>query len=449
MGFRKQLVIGLAASVLVTVLTAVTAIVALRVSMTSADRISRQFATDLALVQGLRAHAEHLVAASRGLLLTGQPEQRARFRAAERLFQESLATLSRRALLTRTSDEVANIASDARDYVEAVRRSGDERRNTGEPPRMVVFFEEELAPRREAFEASVDAFIREAQHLFDEAIGMSDARARTAQTTLLVSSLLGIAISVTLALLVLRRLTRQFERAEAASLSASRSAAAREEILAVVSHDLRTPLSAVALSATMLKERATLGADEHRVVDAIARAAERMQHLIDDLVDDARSEAGELVLRRERCRTAELLAAATELFAERARSKQVRLHARSEDFELDIDRERVIRVLSNLIGNALKFSRAGDEICVSSRRSGATARFEVADTGPGIAADQISRLFERYWQGSERRERGSVGLGLYICKQIVDSHGGELGVVSEVGQGSTFWVELPLREPCP
>ncbi|MBA3458996.1 MAG: HAMP domain-containing histidine kinase [Deltaproteobacteria bacterium] len=443
MGFRKQLVIGLAASVLVTILTAVTAIAALRLATTSADRISRQFASDLALVQGLRAHSEHLVAASRGLLLTGQPDQRARLLTAERSFRESLATLSRRGFLSRTLDEVARIERDAREYVEAVRRAGRDGVIAGEPRSMVVFFEEELAPRREAFEAGVDAFNLEAQALFDDAISLSEARARTAQATLLVTSLLGIAISVCLAVLVMRRLTRQFERAEAATLSASGAAAAREEILAVVSHDLRTPLTALVLSTEMLKDSTVLGPDEHRVVDTMSRATDRMQHLINDLVAGAQPDTAGMTLDRRSCSTAELLASATELFAERARSKQVRLKVRLEDFQIHVDQERVLQVLCNLLGNALKFCRAGDVISVSSTRNEAWARFEVADTGAGIAADQLPRLFERYWQGSERKERGSVGLGLYICKQIVDAHGGEIGVASEVGHGSTFWFELP------
>lgn len=445
MGFRKQLVIGLAASVLVTVLTATTAIVALRVAVTSADRVSRQFASDLALVQDLRAHAERLVSASRGFLLTGRPVQRTRFVDAEEAFLESLGTLSQRGVLNRTADEVAQLAEDAAEYVAAVRRAGYRRAGPGgdNDTDMAVYFDEELAPRREAFEASADAFVREAKDLLGDAIERFEARATTAESALLVTSLLGIAISMTLASLVMRRLSRLFRRAEAATQSARRAAEAREEILAIVSHDLRNPLNALVLSASVLGISA-LAPQERKLVDSMARAADRMQHLINDLVDNARVESGQFALHRESCSAASLIAEAAELFAEPARDKQVQVNVESEDFRIDVDRERVLQVLGNLIANALKFSPPGSEISVSARRGESSARFEVADEGPGIAPEQQPRLFDRYWQGSERSEAGSVGLGLFICKQIVDAHGGTIGVASSVGRGSTFWFEIPV-----
>jgi signal transduction histidine kinase len=100
-------------------------------------------------------------------------------------------------------------------------------------------------------------------------------------------------------------------------------------------------------------------------------------------------------------------------------------------------------VLSNLIGNALKFTPRGGRIAVTGKRDGPRVRFEVSDTGPGIAEDQIPRLFERYWQGRSS-PRGSLGLGLYICKQLVAAHGGDIGVRSRLGEGSTFWFTLPV-----
>ena len=102
----------------------------------------------------------------------------------------------------------------------------------------------------------------------------------------------------------------------------------------------------------------------------------------------------------------------------------------------------MVQVLSNLIANALKFTPRGGRIAVTGRRDGPRVRFEVADTGPGIAEDQIARLFERYWKGRSS-PRGGLGLGLYICKQLVAAHGGDIGVRSRLGDGSTFWFTLP------
>jgi signal transduction histidine kinase len=444
-GFRKQLSIGLAASVLVTVLTAVTAIVALEMTSRSAQRISRRFAEDLASVQNLRIEAEHLVSTSRGFLLTTQDQQRLHFLAAERQFDRSLYGLAARALLTRTADEVAAISHTAGEYVSAVRRAGYERAANGDPRTVLAYFESELWPTRDAFEESVDAFVREEQKLFDEASIDSQGHAQHAQTMLLLTSVLGVSISLALGILVKRRLTNEFQRVQAATDVATRAAQAREEILAVVSHDLRNPLNAVVLGASLLDESQGLTASERRFVSSIRSASERMQHLIDELVDRAQVESGVLVLRPAPCDPASLLQTAVDLFVDRAPAKGVKLRSTAEEgFVVSADRERVLQVLSNLLGNALKFARPGDEISASAERRATSVHFEVRDSGPGIPQEQLPHLFERYWQGRSRSEKGSVGLGLYICKHIVEAHGGTIGVTSEPGQGSAFWFELPL-----
>jgi signal transduction histidine kinase len=443
--FRRQLSIGLAASVVVTVLTAVTAIVALRMTTRSADLISRRFAEDLASVQNLRLEAEHLVSTSRGYLLTGQADQRSRFVAAQRQFDRSLYGLAARALLTRTADEVAHVAEAAGEYVRSVREAGYERTTSGDPRAVLTYFESELWPRRDKFEESVDAFVREEQQLFDDAFIQSQERADTAQTTLILTSILGVAISSLLAILVLRRLTREFQLVQAATERAKRAASAREEILAVVSHDLRNPLNTVVLGASLLEDSPSLASSERRYVSSIRSASERMQHLIDELVDHAFVESGQLVLRPAPCEADALLHSAVDLFVDRAPVKGVKLRSTADaGVPFTADRERILQVLSNLLGNALKFARPGDEITAIAERRPAGVRFEVRDNGPGIPADQLPHLFERYWQGKARSEKGSVGLGLYICKHIVEAHGGTIGVTSEPGHGSAFWFELPL-----
>jgi signal transduction histidine kinase len=181
---------------------------------------------------------------------------------------------------------------------------------------------------------------------------------------------------------------------------------------------------------------------------AIGNAARQMQHLIDQLLDVARLEHGTLGLTFERCEVGAVIGAAQSLFQVRAAEAGVELTATGEPgTAVTADRERVVQVLSNLIANALKFTPRGGRIAVTGGRDGASVRFEVTDTGPGIAADQLPRLFERYWQGGSSQggssQRGSLGLGLYICKQLVAAHGGDIGVRSRLGEGSTFWFTLP------
>jgi signal transduction histidine kinase len=176
---------------------------------------------------------------------------------------------------------------------------------------------------------------------------------------------------------------------------------------------------------------------------AIGNAARMMQHLIEQLLDVDRLEHGTLGLTFARCEVDAVIGAAQSLFQVRAAEAGVELVATSEPgAAVTADRERVVQVLSNLIGNALKFTPRGGRIAVTGARDGPRVQFEVTDTGPGIAEDQIARLFERYWKGRSS-PRGGLGLGLYICKQLVAAHGGDIGVRSRLGEGSTFWFTLP------
>jgi signal transduction histidine kinase len=177
---------------------------------------------------------------------------------------------------------------------------------------------------------------------------------------------------------------------------------------------------------------------------AIGNAARLMQHLIDQLLDVARLEHGTLGLALERCEVGAVLGAVHSLFQARAAEAGIELTAPdAPGAVVTADRERVVQVLSNLIGNALRFTPRGGRIALTAEPDGPRVRFEVSDTGPGIAEDQIPRLFERYWQGRSP-QRGSLGLGLYICKQLVAAHGGDIGVRSRLGDGSTFWFTLPV-----
>jgi signal transduction histidine kinase len=238
-------------------------------------------------------------------------------------------------------------------------------------------------------------------------------------------------------------LTRQFAHTQAATETAKRAAAAREEVLQVVSHDLRNPLNAIVLG-TQLLDDVVRDQAAVRHVAVVRKAADRMKHMIDELVDDARVESGTLRLEREPCDPGALVDAALDLFRDRATAASIALRAdvACPDRAL-ADRERAIQVLSNLLGNAIKVTPAGGTIVAGARADDDRIVFAVSDTGPGIAAADVPHLFERYWQGKRRRERGSLGLGLYICKRIVEAHGGRIGVDSAPEHGTTIWFTVP------
>ncbi|MDF2697251.1 MAG: sensor hybrid histidine kinase [Labilithrix sp.] len=232
------------------------------------------------------------------------------------------------------------------------------------------------------------------------------------------------------------------KQAEEEARSATR---ARDEMLAVVSHDLRNPLTSITLGAERLRG-AELDEALEKVVDIIFRGAKRMERLVGDLVDFEQIRLKRLRVLKRPLSTAALIAEVAELLEPIAREKSVRLEvAAGETVDVLCDRERILQVFSNLIGNAIKFSPEGRAVKVAGRRMGNVVRFEVTDNGPGMPADQLPHVFERYWQAETSRPAGvGLGLGLAISKGIVEAHGGRIGVESESGKGSTFFFTVPV-----
>lgn len=234
--------------------------------------------------------------------------------------------------------------------------------------------------------------------------------------------------------------------------SARRAIRARDEVMAVVAHDLGGPLGTILVNADLLQLAAPSLSPEvrGRSLAAIERAATRMKHLIGDLMDASALEAGRLRLERGACDVGALLEEATDLHQAAVSRAGLELVCQGpdDDVELDCDRDRVLQVLGNLIGNALKYSGRG-AITVKAERAGDDVVFSVADQGEGIAAADLPRVFDRYWRAGDLDRPGS-GLGLSIVKGLVQAHGGRVWAESEPGRGSTFWFSIPgARSPGP
>jgi PAS domain S-box-containing protein len=216
----------------------------------------------------------------------------------------------------------------------------------------------------------------------------------------------------------------------------------REDMLAVVAHDLRNPIQAIDLSAKMIAADVN-GARVGRLISGIQSVSSRMKRLVDDLLDGAALDAGTVSLELELCRAGDLVDNAVSGFADTVAAQEIRLE---RDVEPGLplvlcDGGRVEQVLTNLIGNAVKFTPGGGTIRIAARAAGRRLELSVSDAGKGIPREKIAHLFERYWKGEE----GGTGLGLYIAKRIVDAHGGELWVESSPEGGSCFRFTLP---PC-
>ncbi|KTT51306.1 histidine kinase [Pseudomonas oryzihabitans] len=222
----------------------------------------------------------------------------------------------------------------------------------------------------------------------------------------------------------------------------------RDEIVAAVSHDLRSPISIILLKVGMLQrllEKLTLG-DERLTssLEVIETAAQRMNALISDLLDLSKIESERLLLDLKPTRLADVCAQPILLSRPLAESKAISLeYAADLDIQVQVEAERIFQVLMNLLGNAIKFTAPGGLVQLSMRRSGGMAEISVTDNGRGMTLAQQARVFERFWHVQEDNPTGH-GLGLYIAKGIVEAHGGQLSVVSGLGQGSTFTFTLPL-----
>ncbi|HYR06569.1 MAG TPA: ATP-binding protein, partial [Longimicrobium sp.] len=230
---------------------------------------------------------------------------------------------------------------------------------------------------------------------------------------------------------------------------AQRATQMRDEVLGVVAHDLRNPLMAISMYAHVLHETG-LTRQQAEWLEVVLRNTERMNGLIQDLLDISALEAGRLRVQPAPCAVAPLLAEALQLLEPQARAAGVRL-SRAEGGEVPAvvaDRDRVLQVLSNLLGNAVKFTPAGGGVQLAAEARGGEVVFTVRDDGPGIGADDLPRVFDRFWQGRGTR-RGGAGLGLAIARGIVESHGGRIGVESTPGAGSTFFFSLPVTERVP
>lgn len=224
----------------------------------------------------------------------------------------------------------------------------------------------------------------------------------------------------------------------------------KNDLVATVAHEFRTPLTSLRMAIHLCAE-GVVGPVTEKQADLLSAAREdcgRLQGIVDDLLDLSRIQSGQLTLNLRRVTALGLVEEALGTHRVAAEDRGVRLlqEISPEAEELEVDPERVQLVLSNLVGNGVRHTPSGGEVSVRVTREGARVRFEVRDTGEGIPPEEQARIFEKFYR-APGAPAGGAGLGLSIARDIVQAHGGQIGVVSAPGQGSTFWFTLPQPAP--
>jgi PAS domain S-box-containing protein len=220
------------------------------------------------------------------------------------------------------------------------------------------------------------------------------------------------------------------------------------DFYSVVSHELRTPIAKIKSSLAVIAdgEAGPVSETVKRFIEISTKSADSLWRLIENILDFKKLESGKFRLLRQRLAIAQLVESTVAEFQPVAESAFVVLKCHTlADLKVYADGQRLVQVLENLLSNAVKFSPPGSEVIVTLHPADSNwARVEVTDFGPGIDKQDTLKLFEKFQQieSAESRSRGGTGLGLAVCKAIIEAHGGRIGVVSESGKGSTFWFEL-------
>ncbi len=400
----------------------------------------------ITLVERLRWTGELIVSDGRGYLIVEDPALLTKLERAGRDFDEGIAALQATSDNPRDDVPMAEVQRAAA----AFRRLQDEilvsRRRPGAEGQLTRF-EDELLPLHSDLSLALDRLVEQKEADLQSVYAAADRARHRLETSLyaLVALLVVVGLGINGAFAT--QLARAYAKEQQALDTARMAIAARDEILGVVAHDLRNPLGAISLKAALL-ERTSESEATRRQASAIELVTRRMESLVKTMLDVATIEAGRFSLSPAPCDVEDLLRQSIDELESLASSRQIALasEVKAPGLVVRADRERTLQVLSNLLGNALKFTPDGGAVSVCVDAQGHMARFVVVDSGPGIPEAHLPHLFDRFWKHETNGRRGT-GLGLFIVKSIVEAHDGEVSVANRPGGGATFAFTLPLVRP--
>jgi signal transduction histidine kinase len=404
---------------------------------------------EIALVERMRRNGELIVSSGRGYLVSADPALLAEVQTAKGRFDENARMLRTQPLDEKAIVLVSHVEQAAENFMEVQQRLIDTRQRTADGEELIHRFDNELRPvNHELVNTLNDLVVHEETELESS---YRDAHAARTELEAWLDGL--VALLVLLGFGVAwyfgRLVTKAYHQEQAALETARAALAAREELLAIVAHDLRNPLGAITMRAAMLREQAATdkGRQQAQTIENIAM---RMGHQIRTMLDVTAIEAGRFSVLPTHCELDDLLHETIELFEPVARSKQIWLAQKVETPGLVVhaERERIAQVLANLLSNALKYTPPGGHVTIAVDRHAGEARIGVLDTGHGISHENQIHIFDRFWRDEASGKKGT-GLGLFIAKGIVEAHGGHIWVESEPGHGARFYFTIPLETAVP
>jgi signal transduction histidine kinase len=387
--------------------------------------------------------------AVRGFLITRNKDFLEQLEQREADADASLTTLQEQSSSSVGRQPLDEVTRASNEYRKSYRHALTIASSTEEPNTVISLFARDVSPREARFEAALNALAARRQQRLDSSFAEARASASRSVAIAAIVVIFSVLGAVVAGWLLARPLAASYARELSALQTAERAIAARDEVIGVVAHDLRSPLTAIAMKAATLS-KTTAEEGTRTQARSMAGIVMRMESLIRGLLDTAVLDAGGFRINPAAFDLADVVQETAAMWEGVASEKSVRLEARIAPgvFWVLADRDRLLQILSNLIGNAVKFAFLGGVVRVVAEDDHPNALVSVSDDGPGIQAQHLPHVFDRFWKAEVGRSRGT-GLGLYIAKAIVEAHGGRIWVESQLGHGATFHFTLPMTDVRP
>ncbi|HEY2050341.1 MAG TPA: ATP-binding protein [Caulobacteraceae bacterium] len=412
------------------------------------EQLDETYASMVVTAYDLKAEEDHGDSLEPLFVLTGDPAFVGRIAASHDRFDTILERLRRTNLPPEAAQRLAQI-KDMEAQLRAAQGRGEAMRLGGaSADETDAYVRTHAGPLARAIRTELGAFVDETAHTYAHEKHRDQQLTHDYLALAWAGGALALPLMVGIGYAVQRAMARRRLREAAAARAAERereTSEARKTAIEVVAHDLRNPLAAILFSAEDLLADPRVGAtpDLRQRIQTLSDAAGAMNRLIHNVLDETRIDTGSLVLNRRPTDLAELLPRVLAQFSASAERKGVDLTAEAaDDARAMVDPDRVEQVLCNLTANALRFTPPGGKVSIAAARDKDRLVLRVADTGFGIAPEDQPRIFDRYWQDRHGARQGA-GLGLSICRAIVEAHSGVIDVDSRPGDGSTFTVTLP------